>query len=211
MRAILLIGIAAISAAAYATAMTAASPSAVLDARLKKLETELRCLVCQNQTLADSNADLAGDLRREVRELALSGRNDVEIRDYLVARYGDFVLYDPPLKRTTWLLWFGPFVLLAGGGLLWWQVLSRRQRAPAAAPAPARCSTTSRPRSHELAGAGPVPQRRQATGWRRSASTTRSSPDFPRGTSGKIRCLPIARARGRSRRAPPPREAGRAR
>jgi cytochrome c-type biogenesis protein CcmH len=134
MRAFLLIGIAAISAAAYATAMTAASPSAVLDARLKKLETELRCLVCQNQTLADSNADLAGDLRREVRELALDGKNDSEIRDYLVARYGDFVLYDPPLKRTTWLLWFGPFALLAGGGLLWWQVLSRRQRAPAAAP-----------------------------------------------------------------------------
>jgi cytochrome c-type biogenesis protein CcmH len=134
MRAILLIGVAAISAAAYATAMTAAQPSAALEARLKKLETELRCLVCQNQTLADSNADLAGDLRREVRELALDGKNDSEIRDYLVARYGDFVLYDPPLKRTTWLLWFGPFALLAGGGLLWWQVLSRRQRAPAAAP-----------------------------------------------------------------------------
>jgi cytochrome c-type biogenesis protein CcmH len=73
-------------------------------------------------------------LRREVREQALAGKNDVEIRDYLVARYGDFVLYDPPLKRTTWLLWFGPFVLLAGGGLVWWRVLSRRQRAPAAAP-----------------------------------------------------------------------------
>jgi len=136
MRVILLIGIAAISAAVSATAMTAASPSAALDARLKKLEGELRCLVCQNQTLADSNADLAGDLRREVRELALAGRDDREIRDYLVARYGDFVLYDPPLKRTTWLLWFGPFLLLAGGGLLWWQVLSRRQRAAAAAPPP---------------------------------------------------------------------------
>ena len=71
---------------------------------------------CQNQTLADSNADLASDLRREVREQALAGKNDSEIRDYLVARYGDFVLYDPPLKRTTWLLWFGPFTLLAGGG-----------------------------------------------------------------------------------------------
>ncbi|MEP6996524.1 MAG: cytochrome c-type biogenesis protein [Betaproteobacteria bacterium] len=109
-------------------------PSAALDARLKRLEAELRCLVCQNQTLADSNADLAGDLRREVRELALAGRTDDEIRDYLVARYGDFVLYDPPLKPTTWLLWFAPFTLLAGGGLLWWQVLSRRQRAASAAP-----------------------------------------------------------------------------
>jgi cytochrome c-type biogenesis protein CcmH len=110
------------------------APSPALDARLKKLETELRCLVCQNQTLADSNADLASDLRREVRELALSGKSDSEIRDYLVARYGDFVLYDPPLKYTTWLLWFGPFALLAGGGVLWWLVLSRRQRAAAAAP-----------------------------------------------------------------------------
>ncbi len=110
------------------------APSVALDARLKQLETELRCLVCQNQTLADSNADLAGDLRREVRELAMAGKSDSEIRDYLVARYGDFVLYDPPLKRITWLLWFGPFALLAGGSLLWWQVLRRRQRASAAAP-----------------------------------------------------------------------------
>ena len=109
-------------------------PSAALEARLKKLETELRCLVCQNQTLADSNADLASDLRREVREQALAGKNDSEIRDYLVARYGDFVLYEPPLKRTTWLLWFGPFALLAGGGLVWWQVLRRRQNASASAP-----------------------------------------------------------------------------
>ncbi|HEY2863059.1 MAG TPA: cytochrome c-type biogenesis protein [Casimicrobiaceae bacterium] len=113
---------------------SAALPSAALDARLKKLETELRCLVCQNQTLADSNADLAGDLRREVRQLALDGRSDREIREYLVARYGDFVLYDPPLKRTTWLLWFGPFALLIGGAVVGWQVLLSRQRASASAP-----------------------------------------------------------------------------
>jgi cytochrome c-type biogenesis protein CcmH len=106
------------------------APSVALDARLKNLEADLRCLVCQNQTLADSNADLAADLRLEVRELALAGKSDGEIRDYLVARYGDFVLYDPPLKRTTWLLWFGPFALLATGGLLWWRVLRRRERAP---------------------------------------------------------------------------------
>ena len=120
--------------APVAPAAPAASPSTALDARLKKLETELRCLVCQNQTLADSNADLAGDLRREVRQLALDGRSDREIRDYLVARYGDFVLYDPPLKGTTWLLWFGPFALLVGGAVLGWQVLLRRQRASASAP-----------------------------------------------------------------------------
>jgi len=105
-----------------------------LELRLKKLETELRCLVCQNQTLADSNAELAADLRREVRELAVAGKSDDEIRSYLTARYGDFVLYDPPLKGTTWLLWAGPFALLAGGGFVWWLVLRRRARAQASAP-----------------------------------------------------------------------------
>ena len=99
-----------------------------LDARLNKLETELRCLVCQNQTLADSNADLADDLRREVRALAVAGRSDDEIRSYLVARYGDFVLYDPPVKPLTWLLWFGPFALLIGGAAVWWIVLQRRSK-----------------------------------------------------------------------------------
>jgi cytochrome c-type biogenesis protein CcmH len=112
---------------AYAAGMSA------LDVRLKRLEGELRCLVCQNETLAESAADLAGDLRREVRELALVGKSDDQIRAYLVARYGDFVLYDPPLKSTTWLLWLGPFTLLAAGGVLWWLILRRRERASAAA------------------------------------------------------------------------------
>lgn len=135
-KAILLVAIAAIAGAAYAADTPAASPSAALDARLKKLESGLRCLVCQNQTLADSNADLAADLRREVRELALAGKRDDQIRDYLVARYGDFVLYDPPLKGTTWLLWFGPFALLGAGGLLWWRILRRRERLAAAVMPP---------------------------------------------------------------------------
>jgi cytochrome c-type biogenesis protein CcmH len=98
-----------------------------LDARLKHLETELRCLVCQNQTLADSNAPLAEDLRREVRELAKSGKSDAEIKQYLVARYGDFVLYRPPLQQNTWILWVGPFVLLAGGGAIWYSIVRRRK------------------------------------------------------------------------------------
>jgi cytochrome c-type biogenesis protein CcmH len=97
-----------------------------LDERLKRLETELRCLVCQNQTLADSNASLAEDLRREVRSLAAAGKSDDEIRAYLVARYGDFVLYDPPVKGKTWLLWFGPFALLIIGGIVWWLVQRRK-------------------------------------------------------------------------------------
>ena len=102
-----------------------AAPDNALDLRIKKLETELRCLVCQNQTLADSNAELAGDLRREVRGLAEAGKSDDEIKAYLVARYGDFVLYNPPVKTTTWLLWGGPFALLFGGAILWWTVLRR--------------------------------------------------------------------------------------
>jgi cytochrome c-type biogenesis protein CcmH len=112
----------------------AQSPGAALDARLKRLETELRCLVCQNQTLADSNADLAEDLRREVRELAMAGKSDEEIKAYLVARYGDFVLYNPPVKPTTWLLWFGPFVLAVGGAGLWWVILRRRAKITASMP-----------------------------------------------------------------------------
>jgi cytochrome c-type biogenesis protein CcmH len=103
-----------------------AQADSVLDARLKALEEELRCLVCQNQTLADSNAPLAEDLRREVRELAVQGKTDDEIKQYLVARYGDFVLYKPPVKPTTWLLWFGPFAFLLGGAVVWLVVLRRR-------------------------------------------------------------------------------------
>ena len=97
-----------------------------VEARLKHLAVELRCLVCQNQTLADSNAPLAEDLRREVREMIAKNMSDKEIIDFLVSRYGDFVLYRPPLKATTTLLWVGPFVLLAGGGIALVVALRRR-------------------------------------------------------------------------------------
>jgi cytochrome c-type biogenesis protein CcmH len=122
---------AAFAASLFVIAVTAAaqtSRDAALDARLKTLSEELRCLVCQNQTLADSTAPLAEDLRREVRELAQQGKTDAEIKQYLVARYGDFVLYKPPVKPTTWILWFGPFAFLLGGGLIWFVVLRRRRR-----------------------------------------------------------------------------------
>lgn len=76
---------------------------------------ELRCLVCQNQTIADSNAELAVDLRNQVREKLQQGMSEKDIVAYMVQRYGDFVLYRPPVKGTTWLLWFGPFLLLIGG------------------------------------------------------------------------------------------------
>jgi len=126
-----------------ATGVGAQPKDAALDARLKKLETELRCLVCQNQTLADSDASLAGDLRREVRALAEAGKTDDEIKTYLVARYGDFILYNPPVKTLTWLLWFGPALLLAGGGVAWYAIVRRRRdgddddgRGPPGSPPP---------------------------------------------------------------------------
>jgi len=86
-----------------------------VEARLKHLAIELRCLVCQNQTLADSNAPLAEDLRREVRDMIVKNMSDKEITDFLVERYSDFVLYRPPVRATTVLLWVGPFVLLIVG------------------------------------------------------------------------------------------------
>ncbi len=97
--------------------------------RMKALEEELRCLVCQNQTLADSNAELAGDLRNQVHELVASGRTDDQIKEYLVARYGDFVLYRPPVQRNTALLWGGPFALLAIGAASWLVIQRRQKRA----------------------------------------------------------------------------------
>ena len=117
-----------VAASLALTAPAFAQKDPALDARLKKLEEELRCLVCQNQSLADSNAPLAEDLRREVHALAAQGKNDDEIKQFLVQRYGDFVLYRPPVKATTWLLWAGPFLLLLGGGAVWLVVLRRRGR-----------------------------------------------------------------------------------
>lgn len=97
-----------------------------VEARLKTLAVELRCLVCQNQTLADSNAPLAEDLRREVREMIARNMTDEQIIDFLVTRYGDFVRYRPPFKMTTLLLWVGPFLLLAVGATVLTVSLRRR-------------------------------------------------------------------------------------
>ena len=102
-----------------------------LEKRAQAIEEQLRCLVCQNQTIADSNAGLAVDLRRQVREQLAQGRSEPEVLDFMVQRYGDFVLYRPPVKKTTWLLWFGPFALLAGALAL--LVLTLKRSAGAAA------------------------------------------------------------------------------
>jgi cytochrome c-type biogenesis protein CcmH len=99
-----------------------------VEARLKALAVELRCLVCQNQTLADSNAPLAEDLRREVREMIAKNMSDQDIINFLVERYGDFVLYRPPLRATTTVLWIGPFLLLAVAGTVLIMALRRRKK-----------------------------------------------------------------------------------
>ena len=130
-------GAAAQSGPAAAPAADAAKPAAVLPPdevtrRVKSLEKELRCLVCQNQTLADSNAELAKDLRDQVVDQVSQGKSDEEVKAYLVARYGDFVLYRPPFKTMTVGLWVGPFALLIVGGIVF-VMIQRRQRARAAA------------------------------------------------------------------------------
>jgi len=100
----------------------------VVEQRLITIAEELRCLVCQNESLAGSRADLAMDLRREVRTLIKTGKTDAEIKEYLVSRYGDFVLYRPPVKPTTWLLWFGPLLLFIGAFWLLVSIIRRNQR-----------------------------------------------------------------------------------
>ena len=98
--------------------------------RAAALERELRCLVCQNQTLAESNAPLAMDLRNQIREQLAAGKSDREVVDYLVARYRDFVRYRPPLKASTALLWAGPFLFLIGGFYFLARLLRRRRVPP---------------------------------------------------------------------------------
>ena len=109
----------AISLFAFSSVVNATEPtdyrSAAEETRFRALATSLRCVMCQNETLADSSAPIAHDLRREILELMRTGKSDAQIRDYLVARYGEFVLYAPRVEPTTWLLWFGPLLLLLIG------------------------------------------------------------------------------------------------
>jgi cytochrome c-type biogenesis protein CcmH len=104
----------------------------VAAARAVKLSEKLRCLVCQNQSIADSNAELAQDLRGQIRQQIAAGKTDDEIVAYMVARYGDFVLYEPPFKMTTLLLWAGPALLVLGGFVALVRLLATRRAAPAA-------------------------------------------------------------------------------
>jgi cytochrome c-type biogenesis protein CcmH len=120
----------AFAAAAFGQAEEVAHPDPRVEQRLKELGEQLRCLVCQNQTIAESNAGLALDLRNQIRAQVAAGKSDDEIRAYMVARYGDFVLYKPPFKATTALLWVGPFALLGVGiAAIAWIVLRRKRGA----------------------------------------------------------------------------------
>lgn len=107
----------------------------VLEKRVFAISEELRCLVCQNQTIADSHAELAVDLKNQVRTMLKAGRSEAEIKQYMVDRYGDFVLYRPPVKGITWMLWVGPFLLLLVGILFLGFKLRQRSRRVAATDA----------------------------------------------------------------------------
>jgi cytochrome c-type biogenesis protein CcmH len=122
-----------IAALSLSTALMAkeAAPLAqdeAVEKRMVAISDEMRCLVCQNESLSGSRAELAQDLRREIREMIKQGKSDEEIMSFMVSRYGDFVRYRPPVKSTTWLLWFGPFILLAAGIAALMAYLRRRGR-----------------------------------------------------------------------------------
>jgi cytochrome c-type biogenesis protein CcmH len=148
----LMIVLAVLAHSAWAGEAAPAAADPRLEKRAMALASELRCLVCQNQTLADSNAPLALDLKNQIREQLAKGMSERDIVDYLVARYGDFVLYRPPVKATTLLLWIGPFLLLAVGVF----VLVRRIAGRRAAPP--ELSEAERQAAAKLLGEGDAPR-----------------------------------------------------
>lgn len=127
-RFIVLILLLALGGIVHAKDAAPAAADPVVERRAMALAEELRCLVCQNQSLADSNADLAIDLKNQIRDKVKQGQSDRQIVDYMVARYGDFVLYRPPLTATTLMLWFGPLILLAIGLVVLFYRLARRRK-----------------------------------------------------------------------------------
>ena len=137
MRRFLLVALMLCAAAVFGQAARPLAEDEAVERRLNAIAEELRCLVCQNESLAGSRADLALDLRRQIREQIKAGRTDDEILAYMTDRYGDFIRYRPPLKGTTLALWIGPFLLLAiaAGGLAWY-VRRRRTRVAASALSP---------------------------------------------------------------------------
>jgi cytochrome c-type biogenesis protein CcmH len=111
------------------------APDPDLEKRVEEVSSELRCLVCQNQTIADSHAELAIDLKNQVRDMLRDGKSNEDVVNYMVERYGDFVRYKPPMNPATWFLWFGPGVLIVGGLVVLFATLRKRhRRVVAAAP-----------------------------------------------------------------------------
>lgn len=123
-----LMAVALVSSPAWAKEAELLAVNPEQEARMMAIAAELRCLVCQNQTVADSHAGLAVDLRQQIRELLAKGQTDQEVRDYMTQRYGAFILYRPPVEGSTALLWFGPGLLAVGGLLGLWLMLRRRAR-----------------------------------------------------------------------------------
>ena len=140
----------------FSTVAAHAAEDPAFERRVQKLSEELRCLVCQNQTIADSNADLAVDLKNQVREKLRQGASDKDVITFMTERYGDFVLYRPPMKASTLLLWFGPGLLLAGGLI----ALFMRLRQRAAASAEPTLTADERARAAALLDAGNTQGRR---------------------------------------------------
>lgn len=119
-----------LSSATHALPAPDALSNPAMETRARALQKELRCVVCQGESVDESNAPIAADIRKLIRERITAGDSDSQIKDYLVSRYGDFVLMKPPLEPNTWLLWFGPAgVLLVGGGVVATVVLRARNRA----------------------------------------------------------------------------------
>lgn len=118
------------ASAAFAIDQEIAFSDPALNARYLSLIREIRCPKCLNESIADSDAPVAADLRREVRRLMGDGKSDGDIKDFLSARYGDFVLYRPRVSETTWALWAGPFVFLVIGGIVFWRIVRSRRGQP---------------------------------------------------------------------------------
>lgn len=146
---LLVLSLALLSVSAHAKEAAPMAEDEAVEQRLIAISEEMRCLVCQNESLAGSRADLAMDLRREIRTLIKQGKSDQEVMDFMVSRYGDFVRYRPPMKSTTYLLWFGPFLLLAGA-IITLVVYLRRRGGRVAEAAEGTLSADERRRAEAL-------------------------------------------------------------
>lgn len=146
---LLLLIVASLSGLGMAKEAKPSSDDPALEERVMNLSKELRCLVCQNETLADSRADLAEDLRNQIREQMKAGKSDKEIVGYLTQRYGKFILYNPPVDPTTYLLWFGPFVLLLAALVILFRFVKQRRELITDQP----LSTDERQRAEDLLNA----------------------------------------------------------